>query len=290
MSIMNLEGMEVYTFSNDLVFKYLFILQKDNRLLKSFLNHTLQLNIQSEKDIILMNSEIPNHPELKSSVLDILVSLEHQIIHIEIQVQKQGNLYKRAEYYYGKLIAMQHKKGYTINKDEQAKRIISLWLLDYELEEVKKGYLHPFALKHISEQIIMSPNRIILVELPKLRKEEVKEDNIWLKLIAAKKEEELKKIASQVEEIDEAIGVLKHMNKNKKLIEQFKTREEEKLFEEMEKKEHYNYGHQEGTKQGLELGTKQKTQEVAKKMKLEGFDIEVICKLTELSKEEIKKL
>ena len=49
-------------------------------------------------------------------------------------------------------------------------------------------------------------------------------------------------------------------------------------------------GKQLGIKEGIKEGQKEKQQEIAKKMKQEGMKLEVIMRITDLSKEEIEKL
>ena len=50
------------------------------------------------------------------------------------------------------------------------------------------------------------------------------------------------------------------------------------------------YGMKVGMERGLARGKKEKTKEIAKRMKEEKMDIELIKKITKLTEEEIKKL
>ena len=56
------------------------------------------------------------------------------------------------------------------------------------------------------------------------------------------------------------------------------------------RKEGIQQGIQEGMQQGIEQGEKQEKIQIAKKMKMQGMDIEIIIKITDLSKEEIENL
>ena len=66
---------------------------------------------------------------------------------------------------------------------------------------------------------------------------------------------------------------------------------EKAILDELEVKA-YNYkkGKNDGLVQGRAEGLKQKNKEIAKKMKEEQLDINIIVKIAGLSKEEIKKL
>lgn len=58
----------------------------------------------------------------------------------------------------------------------------------------------------------------------------------------------------------------------------------------MDEKATEAYGYNRGLEEGTQRGSKKEKEEIAKKLKQEGIEIEVIEKVTNLTKEEIEEL
>ena len=84
------------------------------------------------------------------------------------------------------------------------------------------------------------------------------------------------------EEIKEAVEQLKEMSADEYERELYEIRERSRLT--------YNTEMYEARRKGLEEGEERSKKEIAKKMKVEGIDIELIKKITNLTEEEIKAL
>ena len=84
------------------------------------------------------------------------------------------------------------------------------------------------------------------------------------------------------QEIKEAIKQLKEMSADEYERELYEIRERSRLT--------YNTEMNEARRKGLEEGEKREKEKIAKKMKSEGLDIELIKKITNLKEEEINLL
>ena len=83
-------------------------------------------------------------------------------------------------------------------------------------------------------------------------------------------------------EMKEAIEQLEQMSADEYERELYEIRERSRLT--------YNTEMYEARRKGLEEGEERSKKEIAKKMKVEGIDIELIKKITNLTEEEIKAL
>jgi predicted transposase/invertase (TIGR01784 family) len=163
-------------------------------------------------------------------------------------------------------------------------------ILNYELLNFKE-YISETAIvldKHRDYEVLKGI-KWYFIELPKFRKENPNMDekvNQWLAFIddfdrrlvemAEEKNETLKKARGEMEYLtgDEEVQRLAWLH--------------EKW--EMDRVSAIGYAKREGETIGISKGEKQKTIEIAKKMKAKGKSINEIMEITELSKEEIEKL
>ena len=127
------------------------------------------------------------------------------------------------------------------------------------------------------------------MELPKFKKYKEKEDkklNSWVKFIEEPEVVDVKE--------NEEIG------KAKKVLEEISQDEHERYLAELRQKyimdkkaiedAGFDKGLETGIEQGLKQGKEEKTIDIAKKLKKENVDINIISKTTGLTEEEIKNL
>ena len=134
-----------------------------------------------------------------------------------------------------------------------------------------------------------------IIELPKFEKYKDTESNYqiekWVNFI---RNPEVEKMDETDEAIKKARKVLKEISQDKYEREMAELRL--KYIMEMKSQEKYGYdqgyecGIEQGIEQGINKGTKQTKIEIAKKMKTQKIDIDLIISITELTKEEIEKL
>ena len=107
-------------------------------------------------------------------------------------------------------------------------------------------------------------------------------------------EEELKEFSNEYKEVNRFMGELNKVNADPKFREYMSAEEDNRKIEDTMKRfwkeEAMKEGREEGIKEGREEGSYNKTIEIAKKMKDNGYSIEEISKLLSLSISEIEKL
>ena len=282
---------------NDYIFKRTFTKDEDNGILKDFLEAILDEKITK---VEVKNSEIPKDVlDEKLSILDIKAEIDNRkIVDIEMQVGNEYNLKDRCPLYMCKNISTQIKEGDRYTK---LKPSISIWILNFNY--YKRNSYHNVAKmifekgkerEHIDmgyekeEEIATEDLEMHFIELPKFKKKnpgvEGKLEQ-WLWLILGK-EEKIKMAEKKNEKIKRARTLLDQISSDPKEQEIF----ENKLMAEYR----YNSGmagaRESGINEGIKKGKKEGIVEIAKKMIEEGIDIKVICKVTKLSQEQIKKL
>lgn len=145
---------------------------------------------------------------------------------------------------------------------------------------------------------------IHIIELPKIRKNRKAyiENKVaqWMLFLNNPNDKEVESIVEKNEPIKEAMQKLKHMSEDEELRrvaelrqKAIKQRAMEVGLEEGRQrgiKEGKEEGRKEGRKEGIKEGRNEKTKEIAKKMLAENIEIEVIEKITGLSRQEIENI
>ena len=300
-----LKEVDMLPLSNDYVFKRIFGKGGNEKILKSLLEAILKINIQK---IEIKNPEIPKESiEEKLSILDIKAEInENTIIDIELQVGNTTAIERRLVVYNAKLIAGEIKvsEKYQTAKDTiviciindnviKRNAYLSLAMLKYEkTEEIR--YVNMEYEKE--EEYLTDMVKYYIIELPKFKTKKPKVADLlekWLYVIGGdqKMMEEYKK---ENEEIKEAVKQLKEMSEDEYERELYEIRERSRLTYNTEMYEARRKGVEEGKKIGEKRGEKRGEQkekrEIAKKMKEEGIDIQVIQRITELTKKEIENI
>ena len=302
---MNVKEVDMLPLSNDYVFKRIFGKGGNERILKSLLEAILKIDIQK---IEIKNPEIPKETiEEKLSILDIKAEInEDTIIDIEIQVGNTASIERRLVIYESKLIAgeMKVSEKYQNTKNAIVICIVndniikrnaysSLAMLKYEETEdiryVDMGYEQ-------EDQYLTKMCKYYIIELPKFKKRKPKTGDMlekWLYVIGGDRKmiEECKK---ENGEIKEAVEQLTQMSADEYERELYEIRERSRLTYNTEMYEARRKGLEEGEKigekRGENRGKQKEKRNIAKKMKNEGIDNQLIKKITGLTEEEINAL
>lgn len=300
-NLSKLKEVDMLPLSNDYVFKRIFGKGGNEKILKSLLEAILKINIQK---IEIKNPEIPKEAiDEKLSILDIKAEINNNtIIDIELQVGNTTAIEKRLVVYNAKMIAGEIKVSEKYQKakdtiviciinDNVVKRnaYLSLAMLKYEKTEeiryVNIGY-------EKEEEYLTDMVKYYIIELPKFKKKKPKVADLlekWLYVIGGdqKMMEECKK---ENEEIKEAVEQLTQMSADEYERELYEIRERSRLTYNTEMYEARRKGMEEGKIKGKAEGKTEEKKKIAKKMKEEGLDIELIKKITNLTEEQINLL
>ena len=219
-----------------------------------------------------------------------------------MQIIDKKNSEKRILFYCSKLFIKSLKSGKDYNS---LKKTISILIADYELDELKevRKYITKWNIREedCSKIILTDAMEIYIIEIEKFKKyqgtEMYKELDSWIKFIenpevidmSNKEIVMAKKVLDEISQ-DEHERYLAEM-REKYILDQNAT---EAAGYDKGLKEGIKQGHEkgieEGIKQGHEKGVEEGKKEIAKKMLEEKLDIELIEKVTNISKEDLKKM
>lgn len=282
----------------DYVFKCVFGYKGNEQITKNFLSCILGQkvsDIELEKNPILEKDLIDD----KVGILDIKAEINKNTnVDIEMQIIDKKNSAKRILFYCAKLFIRSLKSGKNYNS---LKKTISILIADYELDELKevRKYLTKWNIREedYSKIILTDAMEIYIIEIGKFKKyqgtKRYKELDSWIKFIenpevidmSNKEIVMAKKVLDEISQ-DEHERYLAEM-REKYILDQNAT---EAAGYDKGLKEGHKKGIEEGIKEGHEKGVEEGKKEIAKKMLEEKLDIELIEKVTNISKEELKKM
>ena len=229
--------------------------------------------------ILIFKNSKPTFLDLKL-LCKILPSEEDNLIQVELQIAEQTGYIQRSLYYASGLVQHQLKVGESYF---QLTPIIQINILDFSLlhgENIISRYL----LKELDSNTILTEDfQMIYVELPKFHITEIEdlqtEADIWfylLKNIQTLTEQSRMEILKKKPDLKNAFGVLEMYSSDP---------EKQREFEERLRADE-NYAYELAVK--YEKGKFEKGLETARKMKEEGFSIDQISRITDLSLDMLK--
>lgn len=272
---------------DDLGFKHVFGRDENKEILIAFLNEIIP-----DKQIIdlehIRNEQVPFDPETKASVFDLYCETQGgSRIVVELQREEQFDYIDRAIYYGAFPIQNQIAKG---KKRYTFSAVYVINILNFNLVELKgdNNPVSTFRLKELKTNKILSHKyTLIFIELSKFAKrlEEISPDNI----------------------LEGYLYFLRNMHNFKEQPKEFQQQIWDKLFNaarvaKMNRQERQAYIKKMNTErdrinqwefameQAKTKGMAEEKMTIAKSMKLEGISIDIICKCTGLSIEEIENL
>lgn len=264
---------------DDIMFKVFFSRKGNEEFLIDFLKALLKIDIREIRIQEEVNLEKLSKKE-KGGRLDLQAKLDNgTIVNIEMQLRNEHNIEERTTYYSSKVIARETQRG---TEYQDIKQVIMINILDYEMLGFDE-YISETAIvldKH-REYEVLKGIKWYFIELPKFRKQHPdmnEKINQWLAFIddydrglvkmAEEKNETLKKARSEMTYLtgDEEVKRMQWL--------------EEKW--EMDRASEVGHARKEGIKEGIK--------KVAKEMLKKNIDIETICEITKLTKEEIEKI
>ncbi len=163
-------------------------------------------------------------------------------------------------------------------------KCIGIVFIDFDLNKLKDipKYITKWNLreKDYRKIVLTDVIELYIIEMSKVEKyaKNSKLDN-WVKFIIGSEEIDMEKVD---EDIKQAQKVLEDISNDE--YEQYLADLREKYIMDM------NNIESTGIRKGIEQGEKNKAREIAKRLKSQGIDIEVIINATGLTKEEIEKL
>ena len=181
-----------YTFNNDTLFKMLFVKYPD--LLKRLVAELLDIRYESIGQFVITNPEMP--PEAlgdKFCRLDINMTVDGRLVDLEVQVRDEHDFPERALFNWSREYSTALGVGQTYI---ELPRVVIVSILSFKLFDCAEFHSEYRALEVTRHTQLTDRMSLHFFELPKLPKEVSADDKLrlWLKLFAAKTEEDLGKI------------------------------------------------------------------------------------------------
>ena len=273
----------------DIIFQAIFGEVGSENITKDFLEKILKRKIEKislDKNPILRRELKDN----KLGVLDIITELDgKEKCNIEMQLIDKNNIIERMLYYWSKMYTRQIKAGDDYNKLEKT---IVILIADFNikgLEEVEYHSTWKIIETNSAKKLILTDKfELDIIELSKIKGRENEKDQLldWLIFLENPESERVTRKMEENENLKEAVEKLDRISKDEKMQRIIELREK------AIRDEHaiYAKGVDDGIEEGKAKGAREKQIEIAKSMLKENMDIEMIIKITGLTKQEIEKL
>ena len=273
----------------DIIFQAIFGEVGSENITKDFLEKILKRKIEK----ISLDKNPMLRRELKDDklgVLDIITELDgKEKCNIEMQLIDKNNIIERMLYYWSKMYTRQIKAGDDYNKLEKT---IVILIADFNikgLEEVEYHSTWKIIETNSAKKLILTDKfELDIIELSKIKGRENEKDQLldWLIFLENPESERVTRKMEENENLKEAVEKLDRISKDEKMQRIIELREK------AIRDEHaiYAKGVDDGIEEGKAKGAREKQIEIAKSMLKENMDIEMIIKITGLTKQEIEKL
>lgn len=286
----------------DIVFQSLFS-KKNEKITKAFAEAMLdekvkKITINDDKELFR------EKPEDKLGILDLELDInDREKVDIEIQLVDKSNIQERLLFYFSKLYYNEVKKGDDYKK---AKRVVMVAILDYDFnltKEIKRMETKWKLREENAKDLVLTDKiEIDIIELSKVRAEYEKNKQNkkaqWALFINDPNTKEVKEIMKENEDIEEAVITVHKMTEDEKMRRLADLREKAILDEKAIRRKGYEDGHEagyedgrtEGLAEGKAEGKAEERKVILNNLKKMELSTEEICKILNISKEELEKM
>ncbi|WP_300759087.1 Rpn family recombination-promoting nuclease/putative transposase [uncultured Brachyspira sp.] len=276
---------------NDYFVRYLFSHVGNEHIALNFINAVFKdLDFETFKKIEILNPfNIAENYDEKESIVDIKATTETGIT-VLIEIQSRGNedFIKRALYYWAYNYSSSLNRGSFY---DELKPTVSINITNFILTDEYKVH-SCYVLKELNNNKILTDHcQLHFLELPKFNLKDIDKnlDNIhkefisWIKFFKGVDMSILMKENTIFEEVEKKCRTFVN---DSPVMDKYKKREVDTYFFNKSIELDMKKAKEEGIKEGI----KENQILIAKNMKKENMDINIISKITGLSIEEIKKL
>ena len=276
---------------NDCFVRYFFTDKGGEKVLLDFINAVMiSADMKTFKAVEILNPfNLKRHYKDKETIVDVkCITKNGTIVIIEVQLSGNSRFPERILYYWAANYSKLLKKG---EEYEDLTPVISINLLNFNLNKVNKNVHSCYMIYDTKNKRLLTDHlQIHIIELKKFKfkDNDLKKDlNYWLGFFTTNNMEEyMSEIVKEKPIMEEA-----HKRYNNFIRSRL-------MMSEYEKKEIYQYDKQitleekrrEGKAEGIKEGIEKRNYTIAKSMKKDGADINLISKYTGLTIKEIEKL
>ena len=268
---------------NDCFVRYFFTDKGGEKVLLDFINSVMiSADMKTFKAVEILNPfNLKKHYNDKETIVDVkCITKNGTVVIIEVQLSGNSRFPERILYYWSANYSKLLKKG---EEYEDLTPVISINLLNFNLNKNDKNVHSCYMIYDTkSEKLLTDHLQIHIIELKKFKFKDndlKKELNYWLGFFTTKDMEEyMSEIVKEKPIMEEA-----HKRYNNFIRSRL-------MMSEYEKKEIYQYDKQITLKEERQEGRREGQISIAKSMKKDGADINLISKYTGLTIKEIEKL
>ncbi|TXJ31703.1 Rpn family recombination-promoting nuclease/putative transposase [Brachyspira aalborgi] len=276
---------------NDCFVRYFFTDKGGEKVLLDFINAVMiSADMKTFKAVKILNPfNLKRNYKDKETIVDVkCITKNGTVVIIEVQLSGNSRFPERILYYWSANYSKLLKKG---EEYEDLTPVISISLLNFNLDKVNKNVHSCYMIYDTKNKNLLTDHlQIHIIELKKFKfkDNDLKKDlNYWLGFFTTKNMEEyMSEIVKEKPIMEEA-----HKRYNNFIRSRL-------MMSEYEKKEIYQYDKQitleekrrEGKAEGIKEGIEKRNYTIAKSMKKDGADINLISKYTGLTIKEIEKL
>ena len=276
---------------NDCFVRYFFTDKGGEKVLLDFINAVMiSADMKTFKAVEILNPfNLKKHYNDKETIVDVkCITKNGTIVIIEVQLSGNSRFPERILYYWSANYSKLLKKG---EEYEDLTPVISINLLNFNLNKKDSNVHSCYMIYDTKNKRLLTDHlQIHIIELKKFKfkdKSLTKDLNYWLGFFTTKDMEEyMSEIVKEKPIMEEA-----HKRYNNFIRSRL-------MMSEYEKKEIYQYDKQimlkderrEGKAEGIKEGIEKRNYTIAKSMKKDGADINLISKYTGLTIKEIEKL
>ena len=221
----------------------------DEKARIGFLSAVLKLKPEDIKETHILNPYLGKvHEEDKLGILDVHILMNNNTeIDTEIQLSEMRIWANRSLFYASKMYTDQIEQG---QKYDVLKKCVSISILDFELFKDQEEFYSSFHIREDQRNFLFTDKMefhvIELPKLPKERKEESSDVELWAKFINSEREEEFDMLAKQNPYIESAYKKLQVISQDKEKRLEYEARE--KAIRD------YNQSMYEAEQRGIEIG------------------------------------
>ena len=265
----------------DIIFQAIFGEVGSENITKDFLEKILKRKIEKislDKNPILRR-ELKDD---KLGVLDIVTELDgKEKCNIEMQLIDKSNIIERMLYYWSKMYTKQIKAGDDYNKLEKT---IVILIADFNIKGLEEVEYHStwkiIETNSVKKLILTDKFELDIIELSKIKGRENEKDQLldWLVFLENPESERVTRKMEENENLKEAVEKLDRISEDEKMQRIIELREK------AIRDEHAIYA------KGIDDGAEKEKLQIAQNMLKENISIDIIIKVTGLTKEEIEKI
>ena len=265
----------------DIIFQAIFGEVGSENITKDFLEKILKRKIEKislDKNPILRR-ELKDD---KLGVLDIVTELDgKEKCNIEMQLIDKNNIIERMLYYWSKMYTRQIKAGDDYNKLEKT---IVILIADFNIKGLEEVEYHStwkiIETNSVKKLILTDKFELDIIELLKIKGRENEKDQLldWLIFLENPESERVARKMEENENLKEAVEKLDRISEDEKMQRIIELREK------AIRDEHAIYD------KGIDDGAEKEKLQIAQNMLKENISIDIIIKVTGLTKEEIEKI